>query len=212
MNEFDYEVMMRKRLARNARRKKNGSKSKRCSLPSDRMTPKQWKERNSEVMSYNLSKPMKWQEFKSMPEDLQEQYIRTLHNEHGGRQNEIAAMLGISNNTFSKYCTAKKWHIFEHTGGIKSSKDKRWETFLNGPELEQEDIKLKVVCEAEQEQESMEPPKAAETNDTMKLDFVSLGFDGPFDESAIVKSLGMIVKKGQPVHIEIRCNIYKAVL
>ena len=64
MNAFDSEVRERKRLVSSARHKKNGSKSKRCSLPSDHLTERQWKARCGEIMEYKLSSPVPWAEFK----------------------------------------------------------------------------------------------------------------------------------------------------
>lgn len=40
MNDFDYENLQKKRLARNAYAKK-GSRSKKCTLPDDYLTPAQ---------------------------------------------------------------------------------------------------------------------------------------------------------------------------
>lgn len=73
--EFSDDVRHRKSLVPSARRRKCGSKSRYCGLPSDHLTAKQWKERNGAVMIYNTRKPMTWKEFKKMPTDLQKQYL-----------------------------------------------------------------------------------------------------------------------------------------
>ena len=78
MNAFDSEVRERKRLVSSARHKKNGSKSKRCSLPSDHLTERQWKARCGEIMEYKLSSPVPWAEFKRYPRDIQEMYIQNM--------------------------------------------------------------------------------------------------------------------------------------
>ena len=80
MNDFDFDVLQKKRIARGAIHKRNGSKSRRCSLPSDNMTAAEWKRRNGEVKTYALNEPMSWPDFKSMPLDLQQQYINNLQN------------------------------------------------------------------------------------------------------------------------------------
>ena len=41
MRDFDYEVLQRKRIAQQAKHKKKGSKTCKCSLPSDYLTAKQ---------------------------------------------------------------------------------------------------------------------------------------------------------------------------
>ena len=39
---------------------------------------------NGDVKSYNLNRPMTWEEFRSMPQDLQIMYIKKLRNEYFG--------------------------------------------------------------------------------------------------------------------------------
>ena len=79
MNDFDYDCMLKKRAARGAfahiNRKRGG-----CSLPSDTLTEKQRKEKNGEVKSYNIARPMPWREFKSMPEDLKREFFRNMQS------------------------------------------------------------------------------------------------------------------------------------
>lgn len=104
MTDFDYDVYQKKRLARGYRNKKNGSKSKRCSLPSDRMTKKQWKERNSKVVSYNLNKPMSWVSFKEMPFDLQTEYINNLREKYGTTAADLGRFFDCDTSTITKYC------------------------------------------------------------------------------------------------------------
>ena len=71
MNDFDYDVLQKKRTASGARHIKKGSKSKKCTLPSGFLTAKQRKELNGNVTTYNLSEPMTWKSFKAMPLDIQ---------------------------------------------------------------------------------------------------------------------------------------------
>ena len=75
MNDFDYDVLQKKRTAAGARHMKRGSRSKRCSLPSDNLTPAQLKRRNGPVSTYKLDAPMRWDDFKAMPVDLRWQRI-----------------------------------------------------------------------------------------------------------------------------------------
>lgn len=93
MNNFDYEVLQKKRIAAGARHRKCGSKSKFCSLPSDNMTAAEWKRRNGKVKTYNLMAPMGWDEFKSMPHDLQQQYLDTLQTRFNVSVNRISKEL-----------------------------------------------------------------------------------------------------------------------
>lgn len=83
MNDFDFEVKQKKTLVASARRKKNGSKSRACSLPSDNLTPAQIRKLSGEVQQWNLNAPMDWETFKTMPKDLQAEYLRHLNERFG---------------------------------------------------------------------------------------------------------------------------------
>lgn len=56
MNDFDYDCLQKKRLARQARYRKCGSKSRKCPLPTDNMTQEEWKERCGEVLTIKLNR------------------------------------------------------------------------------------------------------------------------------------------------------------
>ena len=68
-------VKDRKSLATSARHKVSGSKSKRCALPSDNLTPAEKKKLNGPVKTYAINRPMPWEAFKSMPSDLQQAHL-----------------------------------------------------------------------------------------------------------------------------------------
>ena len=94
MNAFDSEVRERKRLVSSARHKKNGSKSKRCSLPSDHLTERQWKARCGEIMEYKLSSPVPWAEFKRYPRDIQEMYIQNMVEKYHVTASDLGRLFG----------------------------------------------------------------------------------------------------------------------
>lgn len=54
---------------------------------------------SGEVKSYNLSRPMKWAEFKQMPDDLRRQYILSLENKYNATPGGISSMLGVVTQT-----------------------------------------------------------------------------------------------------------------
>lgn len=88
MNDFDYDCMQKKRTARGAfahiSRKRGG-----CTLPSDNLTAKQRGEKNGEVKSYNITRPMPWAEFKTLPEDLKREFFRNMQS-FGGTASWLA--------------------------------------------------------------------------------------------------------------------------
>lgn len=101
MNDFDYDCMQKKRIAMGAfahiNRKRGG-----CSLPSDTLTEKQRKEKNGEVKSYNITRPMPWHEFKAMPEDLKREFFRNMQS-FGGTDKWLAEEMGASAQTIIAY-------------------------------------------------------------------------------------------------------------
>ena len=99
MNDFDFDVMTKKRIARGAAARKCGSKSRRCTLPSDYLTDAQKKARNGKMSTYNLSKPMTYEQFKLMPRDLQREYLLKLRNDMHASTRVIAQMFGCSYET-----------------------------------------------------------------------------------------------------------------
>lgn len=65
----------RKGMANSAKKRINGSKSHKCTLPSDHLTPAQQRKLNGPVREYNIVKPMSWADFMAMPKDLQEAHL-----------------------------------------------------------------------------------------------------------------------------------------
>lgn len=77
MNDFDYDIVQKKRVARGAFAHVNRKRGK-CRLPSDYLTAAQKKEMNGAVKTYNITRPMPLDEFKGMPDDLQREYLRNI--------------------------------------------------------------------------------------------------------------------------------------
>lgn len=100
MNDFDYDCMQKKRIAMGAfahiNRKRGG-----CSLPSDTLTEKQKKEKNGEVKSYNITRPMPWREFKPMPEDLKREFFRNMQS-FGGTAKWMAEEMNVCDATIRR--------------------------------------------------------------------------------------------------------------
>lgn len=197
MNDFDYEVLQRKRLAQQAKYRRNGSKSKKCSLLSDGMTHKQWKERNGEIMTYNLHDPMEWKSFKKMPIDVQKLYLENLRDNYRSTAKAVAEQLfKITPTAFSAYLRKHDISVFPRNGG--KSSPTAIDEFLNG--------KPEEIESTESNQEPtyhIEPPE----DRGMTLNKFTLNFTGPFNPDSIRNSLAMILEKGQSVNIEIICNV-----
>ena len=132
MNDFDFDVMTKKRIARGAAARKCGSKSRRCTLPSDYLTDAQKKARNGKMSTYNLSKPMTYEQFKLMPRDLQREYLLKLRNDMHASTRVIAQMFGCSDETVRVVIR----NLGINTGGKKMYMNLdqllRWNNWLSG--------------------------------------------------------------------------------
>jgi hypothetical protein len=81
-----------KALARSARAKKNGSRSKYCSLPSDNLTARERKELNGKVETINTMRKLSYEEWKFLSLSLKKLYIEALFTQHHARLKDIAEM------------------------------------------------------------------------------------------------------------------------
>ena len=103
MKDFDYEVKERKKIANQAKYRKNGRKSKKCSLPSDSLTPAQIKKMNGECKVYKIGQPISFNEFKSYPVEMQIKYLEWMRDNLGANRQMIVETLGISNGYIYTY-------------------------------------------------------------------------------------------------------------
>lgn len=102
MNDFDYEVKQKKDIARSAAHRVCGSKSTKCDLPSDHLTEAQKRALSGPVESYHLRGPMRWEEFKRLPDDLKRQYIIYLKTDYSASDAMLGRMFGVSEVTVNK--------------------------------------------------------------------------------------------------------------
>ena len=139
-------------------RKTHCGKGGRVKFPSDYLSKKELKAMNGEVKSYNLNKPMTWEEFRSMPQDLQIMYIKKLRNEFGVPDSVLGKAMGICRSSFSKAmrdlnlslgkgagATGRQWF-----GSEKSLKfSEYWNKFENKKECTIEEESAKDETEVE---------------------------------------------------------------
>lgn len=103
MDDFTYDCWQKKQLAQQARHRKRGSKSRKCSLPSDNLTKKQWKERNGKTLSINLNQPTSWEIFKEVSKPTQEEYLNHLLAIYGANATSLAAMFHVQPLTIRRF-------------------------------------------------------------------------------------------------------------
>ena len=78
---------------KSAAHKKNGSKSKKCSLPSDSMSKKELAKMNGPVKSWKMTEFYTWDKFKSMPKDIQAEYLNYIIKQYGVGIRTISSVL-----------------------------------------------------------------------------------------------------------------------
>lgn len=78
-------------------------KGGRVKFPSDYLTKKELKNMSGECKSYRMNSPMKWQEFKAMPKDLQIAYIKAIKEKYDPPVVAIAKMMDADRANLSRY-------------------------------------------------------------------------------------------------------------
>ena len=230
MNDFDYDVLQKKRTAAGARHMKRGSRSKRCSLPSDNLTPAQLKRRNGPVSTYKLDEPMRWDDFKAMPVDLQKKYLTNLVETYGATNEMLGDMFYVHPTHVG--AVKKALGVVSHNphrliGEKKAIRDQMWAAFCNGvvgggdavKETPKEPKKLEALpvrCPDELEEVAITPADTEAPTETEPVDVktpmldmteLSATFNGWFTPETF---LGWIAKLPIPeAEVKIRVSVTK---
>lgn len=123
-------------------------------MPSDNLTKKELQAMNGEVKSYRLNEPMKWAEFKVMPDDIKISYVKLLREKFDIPDGEFYRMFGIDRSW--GYKEFKRLGIGSGKGGGKKKHDKAaWNRWAFGEEETPEEIP--VVEEPKVEEEPVTP-------------------------------------------------------
>jgi len=94
---FISDVKDRGSTARSARnRRTHNGKGGKVRLPSDNLSKKELMKMNGEVKSYRLNDPIKWDEFKAMPDDIKATYIKLLRQKFNVPDCKIGEMMGVN--------------------------------------------------------------------------------------------------------------------
>lgn len=78
-------------------------KGGRVKFPSDYLSKKELKAMNGKVKEYNMNKPMNWETFKTMPQDLQIEYVKSLREKFGVPDKNLAEAMGVHPTTLCRY-------------------------------------------------------------------------------------------------------------
>lgn len=186
MNEFDYDAMQKKKIAKGARNKKGSHGSRGCKLPYDYLTSKEKKGLNSTIMNYDFDIPMSWDDFKSAPNDIKSEYLNYLALEYGVSFGPIAKMFGIAYNTLWGHL--KKYDItvsFPNASRISTSMKEGWAKYANLELSEPAD-----VCVPAYPVEEM-PLKEVK----QKINNFTVALHGEVTVDDIVKMLSMVLSE-----------------
>ena len=202
MTDFEYDIRQKKSIANQSRYRKRGSKSKKCSLPSDGISYKQWKEMCGPVETYQITKPISWERFKLYPQDVQEQYLRFLRDSFGVTSSRISEMMGVSPSQFCKYCSKHNIKFSGTRNGYRMSAQQleQWKIFVSDQvEIQANDTEL--LTQTETADEVHEAPQ------DMKMRHITLCFSGKINIDGIANSLRYIMLDGRTGQVEIRCDL-----
>lgn len=217
MNDFDFEVMQKKKLSAGARHRVCGSKSKRCGLPSDHLTPAQLKAKSGPVDRYDLNRPMSWERFKGMPDDLKVEYL------NGICERFRVSVQAISEDMFGMSCATLRFHLKERglkvTSGRKggrwtSERLDKWMRWLNGEKpapAEQENATQEIEPaegkDTTPEETPQEEPQSAMRAVPFEVSDMSATFVGEFDA---LKFMGWLARLPMPGgSVKIRVDVTK---
>lgn len=108
MNDFDFDCAQKKRIARGAFNRKGTTNRKGCRLPHENLTKKELEKLNGEVFTLSITRPITWEQFKKLPNNLQEEYLNTQVKRFG------VGMRTIGQDLFGLAGTSLQSHINKH--------------------------------------------------------------------------------------------------
>lgn len=194
----------KKRIAASAHKQRSHcGKGGSVKFPCDFMSKKELRAMNGPVEEFNLNKPMSWEEFKDLPDDLKITYIKKLREKFSIPNTAIAEMFGIHSATLCGYLKCLGLGVGKHAGGSVRNWDKdgfaKWCGVAD--DTEAETVESESKPEVEVVQESSKPccethilvPKTGELN-----------FEGDLDD--ILRTVRMVLRGGN-VKLNVRWEI-----
>lgn len=131
MNDFDFDVLEKKRIAASARHRVCGSKSKHCFLPSDRLTKAQLAKRNGPGATFNMSGPMSWDMFDQLPQDLKGEYLIGLRDRFNPSPAQLGRMFGLPAATTRRNLQRQKLlEVLNRHARMTEEQYGEWERFI----------------------------------------------------------------------------------
>lgn len=190
----------KKRIAASAHKQRSHcGKGGSVKFPCDFMSKKELRAMNGPVEEFNLNKPMSWEEFKALPDDLKITYIKKLREKFGIPNTAIAEMFGIHSATLCGYLKCLGLGVGKHAGGSVRNWDKdsfaKWCGVADEVEVVSEETDTAVV--------ETENKPCCETN-ILVPKTGELNFEGDLDD--ILRTVRMVLCGGN-VKISVRWEI-----
>ena len=137
---FNQTMHERAKSKTGAMHRKNGSRSKKCTLPSDHLTKKEREKMNGPVQSIKMNRPYNdWRQFRSLPESMQVEYLNNLITKYGARGCDIAQMFDISSSCLYATCKGYVDKVY-FPRGKHDKMTERFEDFLTSPGDDEEPV------------------------------------------------------------------------
>lgn len=211
MTDFDYDCYLKKSIAHSAMKRKCGSKSKKCGLPSDRISQKQWNERCGEIVSYQLGLPVTWKEFCRFPKDIKEEYLNNLINKYSANARNMADMFDVSVATVFRIVKKENLNVkFQKGRHPTGSEAEQFEKFLSGLNVVDDDtcqVEEAVVQEPETGADIPDIDEMESSTHQTRLDAFTMSFSGRVDVNMIANSLRYVLGQCNSAKILISCEI-----
>lgn len=100
MNDFDFDVLQKKRIARNAKYQKKGSRSKGCKLPGDYLTKAEKAKLSKTLVSFSLHDPITPAQFKLCSTPLKREWLEWVCGEFNAGATAISQDLWGMHRTY----------------------------------------------------------------------------------------------------------------
>ena len=192
MDDITYTLVQtnrdRKILSRNAKYKRNGSKSRKVTLPSDHLTPAQKRRLNGTVQTYDMNQPHTRFELKLWPEDLLHEYMQNVLDRYAPTNRELCGMLQYADSAAVSKFLKENCGISRPVGGSRRKNADQvlaWRDFIQGTASEPE-----PESTVEPEPATTTPPVTPRT--TLTYESISLTFTGTVDDLIRVMQTGPI--------------------
>lgn len=211
MTDFEFDCKEKKHIASNAKRMKNGSKSRKCSLSTDHMTHAQWKKKNGEVKIMNMNQPITFAQLKAMPTDLQKEYIDKMIERFGCNMSALANFFGLNAKEIKKLFVDLRIDSSRFRRGLRMSAEQvadfnQWRdqaiAKIVPKEIQKPVVEPDIPAETNQQALTFTMELKTKQETAMRMNKMSATFEGQLNVAQIQKFLAYATD-GKPAYIKI---------